>query len=377
MIIEEIKEKYGNTNMNNKTVYVNWDAIDTLPDNYEVRFTIIKFDPTKLNETFSNVGSTKKPSWYPKTELMYKIADAIGAEGLSEKKVEWITEEINVNPLILKSLIMDDATMRKIVVGARVTKQSKILREDGTFRISPPETNEYNFYDRACLEFLAEEERTNNYKKHEKWDNGNEKAFFYDTPKKREKRYLELKKFAIQQAETKSFCKTIRVLAGLPTGFQTKDLQSGELVFSKYVKSKRLMKLETAARIDAIRQGKVKELENISEDLFGTDQIETSNMDNDSQENEMQQKNPFADFDLDKQEPNEKTKIKNVIEQYYNNHITELEKIEGAKDCIEKTIINYELISIKYLKEVLYKLENNIPGIEKINHDIDLGKDVF
>ena len=354
---EEILKKYG-SNPDQKNTFINYDAIDALPDELEPAISEFTFNPQKLHEYFTNVGSEKKPSWYPQTDTMYKIAEMCGITGTDKKTVEWIMEEVDINIILMKKF-GEESTMRIIKTGARVTKQAKVLCEDGNYRTCTPESNEFNFFNRACIEFLNEEKYTNSYTKKQEY-------YKYDTSIKRQLRLKELEKFAIQQAETKAFCKTIRVLAGLPTGFSTEDLKTGKLVFMKFIKSKRLQKLETAARIDAIRQGSAREIEDMSNQLFGTNQTEPVIHD----ENE---KNSFSPVT----QKTEKEKIIDVLKRYVSEQEEKIKKISNAYDYINTSIIKSENATVEQLKEVLQKTENGIPGLEKIDHGIDTGKDIF
>ena len=63
-------------------------------------------------------------------------------------------------------------------------------------------------------------------------------------------------KFAHAKAESKAYLKTIRELAGMPTGFQSADLTSGKMLFARHNrKDKAVLKMETAARISAMSRG--------------------------------------------------------------------------------------------------------------------------
>jgi predicted SnoaL-like aldol condensation-catalyzing enzyme len=378
---DDIIKKYGKPDPNKKNNYINYDVIDSLPDGWEISISEFKFDPNKIDEYFTNLGSYKKPSWYPKTETMYKIGDMIGAEGTKYTMTDWITEEVDINPILMKP-IAAEPTMRKMIVAARVTKISKVRCEDGNFRQSTPESNEFNFFDRACLEFLNEEEVTDSYKKHEKYrDSGKDIPFKFNTPVKRQKRLVELKKFAVQQAGTKATCKTIRVLAGIPTGFETKDLQDGKLVFMKYIKSKKVQKLELAAHLDAIRQGNTGNIENATSDLFGTNQIEAPT--NDELERNV---TDTDDWNTEPESEPEKTpdpeltearKLKNVISDYLDEekgNYKILEKKQGALDALTKAVKNDlgdTIDSRNLLKDLITRIEK-IKGIKKIEHNLDL-----
>lgn len=354
---EDAKKKYGNSDPSIKNVFINWDAIDALPDELEVVFSEFFFDPKKLDEYFTNVGSDNKPSWYPNTDVFYKIADMCNIVGESEKKVEWIYEEVDINPLLCKSLD-DEPTMRKIKTGARVTKQARVLTEDGTWRMCSPESNEFNFFALACIDFLTDE----------KYKNGN-----YKTKIDRQLRLKKLEKFAVQQAETKSFCKCIRVLAGLPTGFDTNDLKDGKLVFQKFIKSKRIQKLETAARIDAIRQGKTGELSQTADVLYGENQIEAPRPEIKEESFIEQETKPETKPDTKQALKTEHEMLRDIIIQYIKPGTANrkrLEKKSGAIDILEKTILNYNNEDILTLKDMVQRIEK-IDGIKKIELDIN------
>lgn len=365
---DDIIKRYGEPDLNKKNNFINYDAIDSLPDELEMVISELKFDPKKLYEYFTNVGTEKKPSWYPQTDVMYKIAEMCGIQGTTYKSVEWITNEVDINPLLMKS-IMDEPTMRKIITSARVTKQSKILCEDGRFRLGTPETNEFDFFTRACLDFIKDEE----------YNNG--KPNKYKTSISRQRRLLESKKFAIQQAETKAFCKTIRVLAGLPTGFLTKDLEEGKLIFHKFIKSKRIQKMETAARIEALRKGHTGEIQQTSNNIFGQQQIDAPvNGGNfDTENNQKKTKNPFEDIPTTPPitpPVDEKTELKNLIEQYYNDNFEIIDKVKNAKDFILNIVSNYKTEKTEMLKDTIKRIEA-IKDIKIIDHKFNLGKDVF
>jgi hypothetical protein len=55
---EEILKKYG-SNPNQKNTFINYDAIDALPDELEPVISEFIFDPHKLHEYFTNVGTEK------------------------------------------------------------------------------------------------------------------------------------------------------------------------------------------------------------------------------------------------------------------------------------------------------------------------------
>lgn len=378
----KLYEKYEG---DNNVCYINLDAIDILPDIFDIIPCEVFYDPKNLDEKFSNVGSDKKPKWFPNADFMYDIGKAIGYNGEKEgKTVKRIWEEVDINPLKVLP-ITEEATFRKIQTAVEVTFRGYILECDGTHRYSNPRTGEFNYWNRAKSEWAQEEEYTDFYKHPDKYKN----PFKYDTYIKRYQRYLALEKFAVSQAETRAASKVIRELAGMKTGYNPKDLKKGVFVFYKVVKSSLILKAETAARIESIRKGHTGEIQNTSNDIFGQQKIEApvgEDFDNSKtedqppsfSENKQKKENPFKDMIITPEVPpvDEKTKIKNVIEQYYNKNFEIIEKTPGAKDFIINIIKNYENEKNKNLKIVIQKIEG-IEGIIKIDHGIQLEGDVF
>lgn len=228
-----------------KTIYVNMDAISNLPDEFEIVVSEIKFD---VQKDFTNVGSDNAPSYLPNTELSYKIADAKGISGGEILESASVYEEVDINPMLCKPM---DAppTYQKIKVGHSVTKYSTVIEEDGTLRRSSPRQSFFNVWER-CLELWSKEEMyTEGYSKPGKY------GYKYDTRFKRRAHFDSEMKFAQAKADTKAHTKTVRELAGLPTGFKPQDLASGSFVFAKVRRSKEILKLESAARVDALRRG--------------------------------------------------------------------------------------------------------------------------
>ena len=233
-----------------KSVYINFDAIKDLPEEFEAVVTEVKFDPKNLAESFSNVGLNNNPAWQPKVELMYKIAEACGISGGDESETQPMVEEVDINPMLMKPI---DAppTYRRMTVGRSVSKRSSRLMEDGSLLWSSLCTAEYNVWER-CMELWSKEESyTEGYKKPAKYDNK------YDNQYKRRAHFDSEMKFAHAKAETKAYVKSIRELAGMPTGYSTADLASGKFVFARIRRSKMVLKMETAARISAISRGQV------------------------------------------------------------------------------------------------------------------------
>ena len=52
-----------------RDVYVNMDAINDLPEEYEATINCVEYDPKRLADSFSNVGTEKSPSWDAKARV--------------------------------------------------------------------------------------------------------------------------------------------------------------------------------------------------------------------------------------------------------------------------------------------------------------------
>lgn len=229
-----------------KDVHVNWDAIDQLPDEFEVVITSIEYDPTNLAASFYDIG---QGMFLPRPELMYDIAKACGVQGSDESENEPVLDEVDYSRLTSPGKFDAPADLRKIKVGHKVSKSSIVLTEDGTTRRSSTCTVVYNVWDR-CLELWTKEEKfTDGYQKKGRYDNK------YQSPYDRQAHFAADMKFAAAKAETKAHEKTIRELAGLMTGYKSTDLTSGKLVFSRVQRSRGVLKMETAARLTAISSG--------------------------------------------------------------------------------------------------------------------------
>jgi hypothetical protein len=242
-----LKARIERRSPEDKNVYINLDAIAELPDEYEAIISEVIFDPKDLAAAFSDV-SGKGDTWMPGTALMYEIAEACGISGIGQPVVEPIIDEIDINPMLCAPL---DAlpTKRKMIVGRRVSKQSHVMQEDGTMRTSSVCTSDYNAWDRCVESWSKEEMYTDGYAKAGKYPPK------YDNKFKRKHHLDEEMKFAHAKAETKSHVKTIRELAKMQTGFKTEDLKEGRLIFVKIRRSSMVLKMETAARLEAMRSG--------------------------------------------------------------------------------------------------------------------------
>ncbi len=261
-----------------KTVYINWDAIRELPDQFEVKIVDVKF----TEDDFTNVGSKKTPSWYPKTSLMYSIAEARGVSGALNSITETVYEEIDISEMYMDG---KHQIMRK-KVGYIVKKASCVLNEDGTERHSSVRHGVFNAWEECTALWHKEEKATEGYnakllkaypsgdKYYEyTWDGKvNKKSLKYDTKWKRTSHFDELMDVAFGQADTKAHLKTIRELAGLPTGFTTEDLKPGLFTFAKITRSREALQLDQAAHLNSIEKGGTGKPQKL---LFGSGTIET------------------------------------------------------------------------------------------------------
>jgi len=250
-----------------KTNTINWDALDTLPEEFEAVISEVKFDANNLDKSFSDVGGD---SYMPKPELIYEIATARGISGGENSIVENLIDEVDINRMLGKP-VGTPPNMQRRVVGKKVAKFATVLAEDGTEQRSSVCTSAYNVWERCCAEWSAEENDTQGYTVEIKVGKytafGKEKygphyykgqfayAIKYQSPHARQKHFDDEMKFAHAKAETKAHGKAVRELACLATGFKKEDLKDGVLYFAKIRRSSAVLKMETAARLQALSRG--------------------------------------------------------------------------------------------------------------------------
>lgn len=223
-------------------VYVNLDAIEQLPDEYEAVAVKVTFDKEK---DFTNIGTELKPSYYPITKLMYDIAEKRGISGVGDIDVQPLYEDVNISDMNMEKT----AVLQKMKVGYKVIKQGSVLQEDGTSRLSGPRIGIFNAWDECQKLWVNEEKWTEGYSKKAKYDNK------YDTKWKRKAHFQDLLDKAVGMADTTSWLKCIRECAGLKTGFNSDELAEGAFYFTKIVRSEKAIKAETAAKLLAISHG--------------------------------------------------------------------------------------------------------------------------
>ena len=191
---ERARQLYEKAGPNSKTCFINMEAIEALPAEFDVIPAEVEFDPDNLEKFFENLGSKTKPNWYPRTELSYSIAEKRGILGHGERIIEYVKEEVDINPILMKPFD-SEPTMRLMNIAIRVSKKGKVLCEDGTHRASSYYTKEDNFWNDALKTWLQEEEDSDSYKK-ETWKKKYGNKIYdqyprYDTVIKRRKSLID------------------------------------------------------------------------------------------------------------------------------------------------------------------------------------------
>ena len=343
----------------NKTVYVNMDAINELPDQFEVVLTELKFD---IKQDFSDVGSG---NLMPTSALMYRVAEATGISGGENSVTEPVVEEIDVNPMLFKPADAEP-TFRKMIVGRRVKKFSTLLQEDGTLRRSSPCTSIFNVWER-CMELWTKEEMyTEGYSKKAQYPPK------YDNTFKRRAHFNAEMKFAHAKAETKAHSKTIRELAGLMTGYTAADLKEGKFIFSKVRKSQESLKLEQAANLSRISGGG--EPSPSANLLFPPDNELEEEMEEVAEEM-IHEEDPFESEDVTPTEPTDEEKLLGIFQTY--EHLKELpaDNIATIGKCIKWLESNPDQSKDNYTglwKKIIGKLksiESNVDIEHQVEHE--------
>jgi hypothetical protein len=256
----QVIERAQNASPGDPLALINWDAIQRLPNQYEVLISEVKFS---LLSDFSDIGNK---TYMPTPSLMYKIAEARGIYGIYGKS-EPIYETVDLSEMTMGGT----SDFQNIIVGYSSTKRSAVKEEDGVERPSDFCTIDYNVWNRVTEIWAAEEVATDGY---EKVINGEYKHYKdtmsgphyfvqkgkyknavpvkYGTKWARKKHFKSELKFAMQKAETKAHEKTIRVLCGMLTGYKGEELKEGRFIFAKVRRSLEDMQLESAARLTAL-----------------------------------------------------------------------------------------------------------------------------
>jgi len=99
----------------------------------------------------------------------------------------------------------------------------------------------------------------------------------------------------------------------------------------------------------------------------------------DTENNQEKTKNPFKNMQPQKEKAppvDEKTELRNLIEQYYNENFKIIDEVPNAKDFILNIVSNYKDEKTETLKDTIKRIEA-IKDIKIIDHKLNLGKDVF
>ena len=255
----------------NQTVLVNWEAIEELPDQFEVKMVKVEFDPKNLDKFFTNVGSKTKPKWYPHIDFMYKIAEARGVTG-NDANLDPIYEDVEIDEINMTKT----GRIVKKKVGYVCKKSACVLNEDGTNRTSGERVSIENSWEKCVKMWHNEEAATQGYSpelvkdgEYEYFGKKTGKHYFkingkyknatplkYDTKWKRQCSFDEELDKAAGKADSKSKSKAIREVVGLPTGFESEDLKEGRFIFAKIRRSREILQLESAANLTRISAGK-------------------------------------------------------------------------------------------------------------------------
>lgn len=208
---------------------------------------------------------------------------------------------------------------------------------------------------------------TDGYAKKGKYDNK------YDSPYRRRAHFDAEMKHAHAKAETKSHTKTIRELAGLPTGFRPEDLTSGVMIFARVRRSREVLQMETAARLSAISQGH-QPGEQATRMLFGPTVVE--NEPDNTPEPEPQNVTPDFPPTTEPEQP-KKTKREELISvlQYYQKEklvtpdmadtVTNvIAWLDGAKDAESQSEWWAKAVSI------LKTVESKVPEEGRLTHNL-------
>jgi hypothetical protein len=239
-------------------VYINLDFLESLPETFEARAVEVRF---KKEESFTNVGSAKAPSWYPGTKIMYEIGEARGVSTDDVAGLVPFYTEVDISRMEMSP---NPCIMRKHT-GYQATKSGRVQQEDGSYRTIVRDHIEDAWIECTGL-WDKEELATEGYartveqygKKGYETEWNGKKTWHeckYDTKWKRRVHFNDLLDKAAGKADTKAKCKVIRELACLKTGYTDDDLKESRFIFAKIVKSTNQVKLEAAAHVDAIRHG--------------------------------------------------------------------------------------------------------------------------
>jgi hypothetical protein len=170
-------------------------------------------------------------NFYPNKGLTNTIAHAAGIEFLPS---------IRINDTYGDATTDKNGNTIKKIAGKECIKQGRKMKPDGTWTLSSPCPYEFNFMDRAEEAILKLEEK-----------------YGEQSPIKKRKKILELKKFAPQRASTGAELMVVRELLGAKTAFTKKEVELGLIVVSRIEKTEEFQEVLAIADVENRRNGGV------------------------------------------------------------------------------------------------------------------------
>jgi hypothetical protein len=169
-------------------------------------------------------------NFYPNKGLTNTISHAAGIEFLPS---------FRMNDTYGDEVIDKDGNRLKKIAGKECIKQGRKMKPDGTWTMSSPCAYEFNFMDRAEEAILKAEEKYNKEQ----------------SPIKKRKKILELKKFAPQRASTGAELMVVRELLGAKTAFTKKEIELGLIVVARIEKTEEFQEVLAIADVENRRNG--------------------------------------------------------------------------------------------------------------------------
>lgn len=292
------------------------------------------------------------PGYYPKKELSNQIGAGMGIDFLPNVKIEDVHGD---------EVKQSDGTVISPKTGLRCFKQGRRMRPDGSFQISDPQPYEFNWADRAELDFLSDQET------------GGKK---YGSKLAKRKHILELKKFATQRAGTGSELAVIRNLTGMATSFKEADIKKGLIVVSQIIKSTEYVAIEARAKVENIRNGGL-----IADRVNNDIELLTGNnpdIKNDFDRPDTNQQKPEPPKVVNQTQPEPQITEEQKMDNLFLDSQVEMDLKNKLKDQmnamqlngLDKTIINKYVIAILNCKKGFDYILTCLTTIEeKFNYD--------
>lgn len=191
----EIYEKYKGR----KLCYVKVEDIN-VPSEFEPIISIVGFSKEDFHKLWAPGGDT----FLPKKPLVDRIGEAAGIEFQGES-----------------------SKIERTDTGYVVGHVGRRMKPDGEWRSSGLCLYEFDYMDRAELDFIADEEKT--------MKKGSSSRYGNDISKR--KHQMELKKVALARADSGASLRVIKKIIGLNMSFSLAEVNEGEIIVSQIVKS--------------------------------------------------------------------------------------------------------------------------------------------